>query len=1002
MSGTRPSSGSRKREHPARTPEVDDEEREDGPEGGGDTDDEDEEQETSTSSAPGSIFDDDTGDFDLGEDDDFDDDDDDGGTPKGESDEEGEEAEEAEEGGSEEEQEVEGEGEDAEGGGGGGSSGVSATEGPGGPDVVSPYSTEWLKNSSVRDDDDVFFWQKPARTPEEAERHLKRREINDEDSSDEEVPNTIGNVPLEWYADMDHIGYDLEGEPIPKQEGALTQLDTISQFLAKKDDPDYWRTIRDEARGRDIKLSDEDVALIKSVMHNATPASLEEFGGDSVGSHLGTRLVPSIHPVGTAIPSKKGFIPSKIQAKKIARLANAMRRGWIAIDPKPKPARFYDVWQAAETAPPAGGRATSYLPPPPRRVPGNAESYNPPEEYIPSASEIDKAWKKWRYENTTARTPDIKSTARLETDRTTETPFIPKRCDRMLHIPVYANTVRDAFERCLDLMCCPRQPEKPKKRSKRINSITDLLPKLPHPTELRPFPSHCVITFQGHTASVTSISVHPSGEWLASASLDHTLRIWEVSTGRCVRLISFKGDVRCVQWNPNPNIYLLAVALDQSVLFISVGNLPTPPSFIQNTSTKRDDTPIPPPPPPASGSGTPSTLWAWENLSEKDMEGELNPDKTESEAGEPVPTLLPTYDNPRQLRVGMAQWEEGPELCGRGVRNVVTVRVRHNMDVSKVSWHSKGDYLVAVSPSQGKSAIVVHQVSTRRSQNPFKKPGTKGKGESHTRIREAKFHPTKPYLVVVTVKYVRIYDVVKKKLVMKIKAPPSQPMITSVALHKSGDHVIMGSHTGRISWFDLDLSTEKPYKVVKPHSRTVRQVCFHPGAYPLFASCSDDKSVQVFHSTVFNDYLKNPLIVPLVVLKGHGSTRLVPRDQPNMFNFDGGRVVEGAVPPDFTTYHPSLPASVPAPASSSSSSPSSSSKPSKEATATSSSSATATAAEKKKSGGDGDEEEEQTEDTLAEAGGVGVGVTDMVFHPHQPWLFTCGSDARIFLYADCI
>ncbi|KAH3698783.1 hypothetical protein Pelo_19823 [Pelomyxa schiedti] len=110
-----------------------------------------------------------------------------------------------------------------------------------------------------------------------------------------------------------------------------------------------------------------------------------------------------------------------------------------------------------------------------------------------------------------------------------------------------------------------------------------------------------------------------------------------------------------------------------------------------------------------------------------------------------------------------------------------------------------------------------------------------------------------------------------------------------------------------------------------------------------------------------------------------------------MFNFDGGRVVEGAVPPDFTTYHPSLPASVPAPASSSSSSsPSSSSKPSKEATATSSSSsATATATEKKKSGGDGDEEEEeQTEDTLAEAGG--------------PWLFTCGSDARIFLYADCI
>ena len=42
-----------------------------------------------------------------------------------------------------------------------------------------------------------------------------------------------------------------------------------------------------------------------------------------------------------------------------------------------------------------------------------------------------------------------------------------------------------------------------------------------------------------------------------------------------------------------------------------------------------------------------------------------------------------------------------------------------------------------------------------------------------------------------------------------------------------------------------------------------------PDAYPLFASASDDGQVHVYHGTVFDDLTKNPLIVPLKILKGH-------------------------------------------------------------------------------------------------------------------------------------
>lgn len=52
------------------------------------------------------------------------------------------------------------------------------------------------------------------------------------------------------------------------------------------------------------------------------------------------------------------------------------------------------------------------------------------------------------------------------------------------------------------------------------------------------------------------------------------------------------------------------------------------------------------------------------------------------------------------------------------------------------------------------------------------------------------------------------------------------------------------------------------------HARAIRSLHFHP-SYPLFASSSDDGSIQVFHSRVYNDLMTDPLIVPLKILRGH-------------------------------------------------------------------------------------------------------------------------------------
>jgi ribosome biogenesis protein ERB1 len=48
--------------------------------------------------------------------------------------------------------------------------------------------------------------------------------------------NTIGNIPIEWYDDYPHIGYDIDGKRIMKPATG----DELDRFLEKEDDPDSW------------------------------------------------------------------------------------------------------------------------------------------------------------------------------------------------------------------------------------------------------------------------------------------------------------------------------------------------------------------------------------------------------------------------------------------------------------------------------------------------------------------------------------------------------------------------------------------------------------------------------------------------------------------------------------------------------------------------------------------------------------------------------------------
>lgn len=99
----------------------------------------------------------------------------------------------------------------------------------------------------------------------------KRPDEDDEyknDSSDEEdIRNTIGNVPMQWYDEYKHIGYDWDAKKIIKP----ARRDQLDDFLKRMEDPNFWRTVKDMQTGQDIVISEADIELIKRINSQRIP-----------------------------------------------------------------------------------------------------------------------------------------------------------------------------------------------------------------------------------------------------------------------------------------------------------------------------------------------------------------------------------------------------------------------------------------------------------------------------------------------------------------------------------------------------------------------------------------------------------------------------------------------------------------------------------------------------------------------------------------------------------
>ncbi|KAH8098268.1 hypothetical protein JL720_1203 [Aureococcus anophagefferens] len=137
-------------------------------------------------------------------------------------------------------------------------------------------------------------------------------------------------------------------------------------------------------------------------------------------------------------------------------------------------------------------RGPMHVPAPKLALPNHDESYRPPEEYLLEDDELED------HEG-----------------------LVPKRHDTLRAVGAYEHAVKERFERCLDLYLCPRAMKR------RLNIDPEsLVPKLPDPKDLKPFPNALCRDFVGHDAPVVALACSPDGQWLAETrqTLVKTLR----------------------------------------------------------------------------------------------------------------------------------------------------------------------------------------------------------------------------------------------------------------------------------------------------------------------------------------------------------------------------------------------------------------------------------------------------------------------------------------------
>jgi len=172
---------------------------------------------------------------------------------------------------------------------------------------------------------------KSAQSEKEISKYIHTDDLSSDDEDDDGIGNRIGRVPLHWYDEYDHIGYDSHGKKISKsaQDGDGDLLDKV---IAQNDPSKKGKlTVYDALNAKEVEVTDRHLELIRRIQAGAFAHPEFDANPDYIDYFSG--VDPEISGINSnRYEPKARFQPSKWEKMQVRKLLHRLQSGSINMD----------------------------------------------------------------------------------------------------------------------------------------------------------------------------------------------------------------------------------------------------------------------------------------------------------------------------------------------------------------------------------------------------------------------------------------------------------------------------------------------------------------------------------------------------------------------------------------------------------------------------------------------------------------------------------------------
>ena len=118
---------------------------------------------------------------------------------------------------------------------------------------------------------------------------------------------------MEWYDDLPHIGYDVNGRKIFRP----AKGDELDKFLANVEDPAAWTSVEDKLLQQQVQLSDKELDIIRRLERAENPDADYDPYESTIEWFTGKGMERQV-PLSAAPEPKRRFVPSKWEHMKVS------------------------------------------------------------------------------------------------------------------------------------------------------------------------------------------------------------------------------------------------------------------------------------------------------------------------------------------------------------------------------------------------------------------------------------------------------------------------------------------------------------------------------------------------------------------------------------------------------------------------------------------------------------------------------------------------------------